>query len=175
MLKINGLLNRNGKAPTRVVESLAPGVWVGAYRRLVGPSSEVVDTQFGQEVENVAPQYLMAVWKPMRPGHVTVRRYPTMARLLTSDSEAVLSVMLRHVPVEAQLVIPEMEVDWGLIAQIVMLCDPELRPDQQRLMQAVMAREKVRVIEQIKKRYKPNPQGFRSFADTEPGPGTPAS
>jgi hypothetical protein len=170
MIKLNGLLTRSPKSsPTRVVEALVPGVWIGAYRRLIGPSSEVVDTQFGQEVENVAPQYLMAVWKPMRSGHVTVRRYPTAARLLTCDNDAVLSVMLRHVPVDAQLVIPEMEVDWGLVAQIVMLCDTELRPDQQRLMYAVMTREKSKVIEQIKKRYKLNPDGYRSFADTEPG------
>ncbi len=169
MLKLNGLLTRNSKSPTRVVETLMPGVWVGAYRRLVGPSSEVVDTQFGQEVENVAPQYLMAVWKPIRPGYVTVRRYPAVARLLSCDSDAVLSVMLRYVPVDAQLVIPDIEVDWSLVAQIVMLCDPELRPDQQRLMNAVMIREKAKVVEQIKKRYKLNAEGFRSFADTEPG------
>ncbi len=168
-MKLNSLLSRSSKSPTRIVENLAPGVWVGAYRRLVGPSNEVVDTQFGQEVENVAPQYLMAVWKPIRPGHAAVRRYPAAAQLLTCDSDSVLSALLRHVPVDGQLVVPEMEVDWGLVAQIVMLCENELRPDQHRILYALIAREKAKVIEQIRKRYKLNPDGFRSFADTEPG------
>jgi hypothetical protein len=168
-MKLHSLLSRAPKALTRIVEAASPGVWVGAYRRLVGPSSEVVDTQFGQEVENVAPQYLVAVWKPMRPGQVTVRRYPAAAQLLTCDSDSVLGALLRHVPVDGQVVIPEMEVDWGLIAQIVMLCETDLRPDQHRILYALIAREKAKVIEQIRKRYKLNADGLRSFADTEPG------
>lgn len=166
-MKLN-LLLKSRSAP-RVAESAAPGQWIGAYRRLLGPSTELVETQLGDEVENVAPQYLIAVWKPLAPGQFTIRRYPAVARLVTVDSDSVLKTLLRLVPTDARLFVPEMDVDWGLIAQIAMVCDPELRPEQLRVLQAVVWRDREKRLEQIRKRYKASPEGMRRFADTEPG------
>lgn len=158
----------------RVADVHAPGVWIGAYRRLVGPTAEVVETQFGDEVENLAPQYLVAVWKPIPAGGFAIRRFPAVARLVSTDSEGVMRALLKLVPDDSRLFVPEMEVDWGLIAQIAMVCDSGLRADQMRVLQAVVWRDREKRLEQIRRRYRPAGEGLRRFADTEPGSATAA-
>lgn len=147
------------KPAGRVAAAAAPGLWVAAWRRVSGAGAEVVDSPLGDELEHVAPSFLVAAWKPLADGQFALRRYPAVARLVSADGdgEPVLRALLRLLPGDARIFVPEMEVDWGLIAEIAMACDAEATPDRLRLLQSVMRREREKRFEQIRRRYPPAP------------------
>lgn len=161
------------KTVSRVADSPAPGLWVGAWRRVMGPSAEVVETPLGDELDHQPPMYLVAAWKPLAPGQFVLRRYPAVARLLGADGdgEPVVRALLKLIPGDARLFVPEMEVDWGLIAEIAMASDPDPTPDRLRLLQLVIRRDREKRFEQIRRRFRPEPgtpgAGQPPFASTQ--------
>ncbi len=158
---------------SRVADAPAPGLWVAAWRRVMGADAEVVESALGDELEHVSPCYLVAAWKPLAAGQFALRRYPAVARLASADGdgEPVLRVLLKLLPSDARLFVPEMDVDWGLIAEIAMASEPEPTPDRLRLLQAVMRRERHKRFEQIRRRFQPEGAGGRDaqppFAPTQ--------
>lgn len=154
-MKLNLLIRP--KPASRVADAPAPGLWVGAWRRVMGPSTEVVETPLGDEVDHQPPLYLVAAWKPLAAGQFVLRRYPAVARLVGADGdgEPVVKTLLKLLPADARVFVPEMEVDWGLIAEIAMASDPDPTPERLRLLQMVMRRDREKRFEQIRRRFRP--------------------
>lgn len=144
------------KPVSRVADAPAPGLWVGTWRRVMGPSTEVIETPLGDEVDQQSPLYLVAAWKPLAPGQFVLRRYPALARLVAADGDGdpVVRALLRLVPADARLCFPEMEVDWGLIAEIALASEPDPSPERLKLLQLVMRRDRERRFDQIRRRFR---------------------
>jgi hypothetical protein len=156
------------KPKPRVTDVPGPGLWIGAYRRVAGPTHEVVETPLGDEVDNRPPQYLVALWKPLRRGEPFPRRFPTLAELVATDEATVTDALLKRLPEGARLAVPNFDVDWWLVAQIVMVTDDRLAAAQHQLLQAYMDTERRQTLTAIGTRYRHDAKGFERFADTEP-------
>lgn len=148
-------LLRLRKPTSRIAAAPGPGVWLAVQRRLRGPGSQVHETPYGDEVENLPPLHLVALWRPLAAGQLVLRRFPAAARLVGVEGDALNARVLRWVPAPARLHWAELEVDWGLIAEIALASDPALGASELRLLQRVMHRERERRFEQIRRRYAP--------------------
>ncbi|MCU0773199.1 MAG: hypothetical protein MUC74_01480 [Ideonella sp.] len=156
------------KSKPRVSDEHGPGLWIGASHRVAGPTHEVVETPLGDEVENRPPQYLLALWKPLRRRQPFPRRFPAFAALVVCEEADVVDALLKRVPDGARLSVPSFDVDWGLVAQIVMVTDDGLGAAQHQLLQAFIDAERRRTLTTIGTAYASGTAGFQRFADTQP-------
>jgi hypothetical protein len=155
------------KPKPRVTDAPGPGLWIGAYRRIAGPTHEVVETPLGDEVENRPPQYLLAAWKPLRRGEPFPRRFPALAELAAAEEASVAEGLLKRLPDGARLAVPRFDVDWALVAQIVMVTDDRLSAAQHQMLQAFIESERRQTLTTIGTHYSQDAKGTERFADTE--------
>ena len=113
----------------RLLSHWQPLAWTALARRVRGASTEVVQTPRGPLVENHAPQWLCALWPPQRVDAPLLGRWPELAALVSAETAfGALHQLLAELPAEAQLWPTELEVDWALVADLVLHHDTALRP-----------------------------------------------
>jgi hypothetical protein len=156
------------KSKSRVSDQYGPGLWIGASHRVSGPTHEVVETLLGDEVDNRPPQYLIAMWKPLRRGQPFPRRFPTIAALVGCEEADIVDTMLKRLPEGGRLSVPAHDVDWGLVALVVTVVDDTLTAEQHQLLQAFIETERRRTLTTIGTGYQGGEKGFQRFVDTEP-------
>ena len=110
-----------GADPERLLHDWMPGAWIGAVRRAIGPLTELSSTPQGEVVEHRPPQWLLALWPPQRLQQPFLRRWPQLVALQPADDEAQAVVaLLRQVPDGRRLWVLNEELDWALMAEIVL-------------------------------------------------------
>jgi len=153
----------------RISDAWEPGVWVGAARRAFGPVAEVVSSAQGQVLETHPPQLLLALWKPQRLERPFLRRWPQVVWLRAGDMEQAPLELLREVPAPARLWVFDSDVDWALLAEIVMRSEPGLQTYQYQELQRFIFTEREATAASIGEAYGDDHIGRRRFAKTVPG------
>lgn len=128
-------------AAPRLLAHWQPSAWTAVCRRLSGPSAEVAQTPAGPLVDTHAPQWLCAVWPPQRVEAPLLGRWPECAALLTAQTpaDAVLQLLPRLAE-GARLWWADLDIDWALVAELVLHQGAQLRPSQaQRLRELAQA------------------------------------
>lgn len=158
-------------APGVPLERLAgrwePGVWVGAARRVFGPVSEVVgDSRGSVIVENHPPHHLIALWRPKRDYEPFLRRWPSIVNLVGTDEKSLLGEMFKLIPSGARLWMSRGDIDWALMAEIVMVSERGLAPYQTRELEGFVRVDRARTLAAIARGYTGDENRYRSFVDT---------
>lgn len=144
-----------GPAPEpRLLARWQPGAWVGVRRRALGASTELLNTPDGPLVENHAPQWLLAVWAPQGLEQPLLGRWPEQALLCAAEQpELAARQLLQGLPDEALLWLSELEVDWALLADLVLHHDAALKPYQVQALRALAEAERLASFEQLNRSY----------------------
>lgn len=158
-------------APGVPLERLAgrwePGVWIGATRRVFGPVSEVVDDGQGSVVvENYPPHHIIALWRPKRDYEPFLRRWPSIVNLVGSDEKSLLGEIFKLIPGGARLWMSRGDIDWALMAEIVMVSERGLAPYQCRELESFVRVDRARTLAAIARGYTGDERRYRSFVDT---------
>ena len=155
----------------RMSSAWEPGAWIGTMRRAFGPIAEIVeaDGDVSDVVETFPPHTILALWKPQQLNQPFLRRWPHMVWMTTVDSERAQLELLREVPESARLWITPQDIDWALLAEIVMLSEKNLMPQHYHQLQRFIDQEREATSAKISRAYSDERQGFRSFSKTVPG------
>lgn len=138
----------------RLLAAWQPQAWVGVARRVRGASAEVVRTARGPVVENHAPQWLCALWPPQRLEAPLLGRWPELATLIAAETAfGALHQLLPQLPPQAQLWPAELDVDWALLADIVLHQDARLRPTQSQALREFAEAERARSFARVNDGY----------------------
>lgn len=144
----------------RLLSRWQPGAWVGVRRRVLGSSTELLTTPDGPLVESLAPQWLLAVWPPQGLDRPLLGRWPEQALLCAAqDAEAAAAPLLQALPEQAPLWISELEVDWALLADLVLHHDAALKPFQVKALRALAEAERLAAFERLNSAYEPAGEG----------------
>ncbi|MFZ2652489.1 MAG: hypothetical protein WA210_20500 [Burkholderiaceae bacterium] len=158
-------------ADCRIVARPEPGVWIGAVRRIIGPIAEVVQTVHGDAIENHPPQYLVAMWAPLRDDEAFLRRWPDSVSVAVNDHEGAVAELLCNLPEGARLWVTPQEVDWAVIAEIAMLSEgKKFTPDHYREIERFIAEERAATLATISANYTDHESGFEGFLGTLQSP-----
>ncbi|KQY85313.1 hypothetical protein [Pelomonas sp. Root1444] len=123
------LAPRSTPPDARLLRQWQPSAWTALARRIRGASAEVVQTLQGPVVENHEPQWLCALWPPQRLEAPLLGRWPEMATLVGAETLfGALHQLLGQLPPEASLWAADLDTDWGLLANLVLHHDANLRP-----------------------------------------------
>lgn len=155
----------------RVIEHWRAGAWVGAHRRAFGPLAEVNETDDQMIVDTHPPHSLIVLWPPPRDEQPLLRRLPQVAALMgTHDEAELLGELLSQLPVDARLwLAPQPEVDWALMAEIVMISEPGLEPYQHRELRRFIDDERVATLALISTCYTDDARSYEPFVQTVRG------
>jgi hypothetical protein len=154
-------------AQARIANIWEPGVWVGAACRAFGPVSEVIeDARSGVVVENHPPHFIVAMWRTRHGDGPVLRRWPSVVHLTGASESRLVAEMLSQLPVSDRLWLTNADLDWALMAEIVMVSEPTLASWQGRELQAFVRNERARTLAQISRGYTGNAQKYKSFVDT---------
>jgi hypothetical protein len=154
----------------RLVKRYQPGHWIGGLRRAFGPVAEVVDdgaTGAG-DLETHPAHYLVALWRPLEVTTPFLPRWPFRVSIVTPDAETAARALLEDVPRRHRLWIAGPEIDWALVARIVILGEPGLKPFQHRELQAFIRAERRASLAAISLHYTGSDDTFEQFASTNP-------
>ena len=162
-------MDRDALPQQRLSDAWEPGAWIGAARRACGPVAEVVNGAQGEIVETHPPQLLLALWKPQRLERPFLRRWPQVVWLSGEDLDHAPQALLREVPVPARLWVMDADVDWALLAEIVMRSESGLRPYQYQALQRFIVAERAATAASIDEAYGGDPLEHRRFWKTVPG------
>jgi hypothetical protein len=166
----NPPLSRLGPVQTRLLADWMPGAWIGAARRAIQPQAELYSSPQGEVVESHPAHWLIALWRPQRLQQPFLRRWPHMASLFEGDDEArVQEELLRHVPGDERLLLVSDDIDWALVAEIVMLAEPDLRPFHYRALQQFIVDERAAASRRISESYSDHSSSYQRFVKTVPG------
>ncbi|MDN3919525.1 hypothetical protein [Roseateles violae] len=148
-------------ADPRLLRQWRPGAWVGVRRRLIGASTELVSTPQGPLVETRPPQWLLAVWPPQGLEMPLLSRWPERAMLLPAQQSVAAAQLLlqQAVPATAPLWIGELDADWALLAELVLLHDASLQPFQIEALRALTESDRLQRFERLNNAYQPAPAG----------------
>lgn len=138
----------------RLLTQHEPRAWIALARRLAGASAEVMQSTQGPQVHSHEPQWLCALWPPQAGGAHGPRRWPELAAVVEGETRArALQTLLVELPDEATLWEADMEgemaMDWGLVAELVLRQDAELRPAQTLALTELVAAERVATLAQL--------------------------
>jgi hypothetical protein len=138
----------------RLLGQWQPPAWTALARHVASASTEVLQTPAGPLVRNHAPQWLCAVWPPQRAETGPLARWPDLAALVAAETAtAALQQLLAELPDEATLWSTDQETDWGLIAELVLHQDGDLRQAQAQTLRELVAAERDAHLAQIKEGY----------------------
>jgi len=146
-----------GVDPDRLLHDWRPGAWIGAVRQAVGRTTELSSTPQGELVEVHPPQWLVALWPPQQLQQPFLGRWPCWASLAPGEAEpeAVLA-LLPQLPERAALWVLHEDLDWALMAEIVLLGEPALQPFQQRGLREFVESERAATLARIRSAYSPS-------------------
>lgn len=140
--------------PAQLLASWQPQAWTALVRRVRGASSEVVQAARGPIVENHAPQWLCALWRPQRLDAPVLGRWPEVAALVPAETAfGALHQLLAQLPHEALVWPAELDVDWALIADLVLHQDARLRPNQSQALRELAEAERAATFARLNDGY----------------------
>lgn len=141
----------------RLLAHWQPLAWTALARRIRGASAEVLQTPQGPLVENHAPQWLCALWLPQRVDAPLLGRWPELAALVHAETLfGALHQLLTELPPEARLWPAELEVDWALVADLVLHQDAGLRPPQAQALRELVEAERGASFARLNDGYAPH-------------------
>ena len=130
-------------ADPRLLTSWQPQAWTALARRVRGATTEILKTAHGPLVENHAPQWLCALWPPQRLEAPLLGRWPELAALVSAETAfGALHQLLAQLPPEALLWPADLDVDWALLADLVLHQDARLRPAQTQALRELAEAER---------------------------------
>jgi len=135
----------------RLVQRHRPGAWIGAIRRAIGPGAEAVERNV---FETRPPHYLIALWKPLRFDQPALPRWPRKAMLVGPDKDTAIAELLRDVPRSDVLWLTEQDIDWCLVADIVILSESRLPAQQRRGLEQFVNEEREATLTAIHDNYR---------------------
>lgn len=140
--------------PAQLLASWQPQAWTALVRRLRGASAEVVQAALGPVVENHAPQWLCALWRPQRLDAPVLGRWPELAALVPAETAfGALHQLLAQLPHEALVWPAELDADWALIAELVLHQDARLRASQSQALRELAEAERAATFARLNDGY----------------------
>jgi hypothetical protein len=154
----------------RLVKRYQPGHWIGGLRRAFGPVAEIGgdDGSRPDEVETHPAHYLIALWRPLDAQVPFLPRWPHHVSIVSPDAETAARALLEDVPRRQRLWIAGPQIDWALVARIVILGERGLRPYQHRELEAFIRAERRATLAAISVHYAGSDEAFEQFANTGP-------
>lgn len=147
-----------------------PGTWIGAVKRAFGPVAEMVGSAEGVLIDSHPPHSLLALWKPpkspMQPPFL--RRFPWMVSITAGDTDAAVAELLRELPPGVRLFLTQHEIDWALMAEIVMLSEENLAPYHYRELESFAEQQRADTLAAISASYTRDESSLRKFVKTVP-------
>ena len=153
----------------RLARRYEPGRWVGGVRKAFGAVSEVVEGPEGLYIENHPPHYIVVLWKPLDGDACFLPRWPVKVALAQPDTAAAIRELLVDVPEGERLWLADQQVDWVLMAEIVMLSEPGLQPFHYRELKQFIDLEKKATLASISVNYGGDDEMYQRFVRTTPG------
>jgi hypothetical protein len=156
--RIDSLPRDEVVAEPRLLRQWQPGCWTGVRRKLSGASTELLKDAEGHPfIETHPPQWLLAVWPPQGLDVPLLGRWPDRALLVgAQQSQAADRLVLQQaVPEQAPLWIGELDADWPLIAELVLLHDAALKPFQLETLRALIEEERLARFARLNNAYEP--------------------
>ena len=151
-----------------LVPQWAPGVWIGAVKRAFGPVAEMLAGSDGVVIDSHPPHSLLVLWKPprspMQPPFL--RRFPWMVSITTGDAGVAVGELLKQLPHDSRLFLSKHEIDWALMAEIVMLSEKNLAPYHYRELQRFAEDQRAETLAAISAGYTRDEGSFRHFVKT---------
>jgi hypothetical protein len=154
----------------RLLAEWQPGAWIGSIRRAFGPLPELRSVAEGEVIDNHPSHWLVALWKPQRLQQPFLFRWPQLVQLVAGEDEsAALLELLQHVPWGERMWMVHADIDWSLLAEIVMLTEPGLRAFHYQALRGFMAEERRAALARIGRSYGVSPDAMHGFLPTMPG------
>jgi hypothetical protein len=156
---------------SRIAAHPAPGVWIGAVRRVIGPIAQVTPSVQGDMIETHPPHYLVAIWAPLRDEEAHLRRWPGSVSVALGDHEGAIDELLRNLPEGERVWVTPQEIDWAVIAEIALLSEGKrFTPEHYRELERFIAQERDATLATISATYTDSEDGFEGFLGTVPSP-----
>jgi hypothetical protein len=154
----------------RLAKRYAPGHWIGGVRRAFGAVSEVVEGPEGVFIDTHPPHFLLVLWNPLEPDMLLLPRWPSKVSLAQPDSAAAVRELLVEVPPDERLWLTDQLIDWVLMAEIVMLSEPDLQPYHYRELKRFADSEEQAIRASISVNYGGRDEMYQMFMRTRPDP-----
>ncbi len=142
--------------------------WVGGVRRAFGAVT-LVPPRNTAELEAHPPHFLAALWKPVDAIGPFLSRLPTHAMVITPDAATAVRGLLSEVPNNARLWLANTNIDWSLVAHIVMLAEKRLEAYQYRELGAFAKSQERLLMASISVSYEGGDSVFCQFIRTSTG------
>jgi hypothetical protein len=152
----------------RLVKRYQHGHWIGGLRRAFGPVAEVGENSLFGDLETHPTHYLVALWRPLDIASPFLSRWPAKVSIVTPDAQTAARELLADVPRRARMWVAGPEIDWALIARIVILGEPGLQAFQHRELQAFIRTERRATLAAASVKYGGPDDAFEQFANTGP-------
>ena len=152
----------------RLVKRYQPGHWIGGLRRAFGPVAEIGESSLFGDLETHPTHYLIALWRPLDIASPFLPRWPSKVSIVTPDPVTAARELLADVPRRARMWVAGAEIDWALIARIVILGEPGLQAFQHRELQAFIRAERRASLAAISVKYGGSDDVFEQFVNTTP-------
>lgn len=146
-------------ADPRLLTVWKPGAWCGATREVFDAVTEFVSTPTGPAVETYPPHRLLALWPPQGLDAPLLDRWPQLVRLGAVDAEAAGAALLQLLPPEAELWLIHQDIDWALVAELVLHHDAGLRPFQLQGLRDFVEAERDTRFARLNSDYRPSGAG----------------
>lgn len=138
----------------RLLAQWEPRCWIGVARRALEASTELLNTADGPVLDSHPPQWLIAVWPPQGLGAPALGRWPEQALLCGGSAAASAAQrLLPGLPDAAVLWVGDLDVDWALLAELVLHHDAALKPFQVKALRAFAEAEKLASFERLNRDY----------------------
>ena len=138
----------------RLLPGWQPGCWIGAACQALAASSELVSTPDGPVFDSHPPQWLAAMWPPQGLDAPLLGRWPAQALLAGAPDPSVAAhALLPGLPATALLWLADLDVDWALIAELVLHHDAGLKPWQVGALRTFVEAQKLATFERLNGDY----------------------
>ncbi len=138
----------------RLLTAWQPLAWTALMRRVSAAGAEVLQTTAGPQVQSHAPQWLCALWSPQDEQPALLGRWPDMAALVGGEvSTDALQALLSELPAGAPLWLADREADWGLVAELVLRQQDDLRPAQVSALRELVESERIACLDRMAAGY----------------------